>query len=181
MRTKKTWDSESPAVQMAAAGQPHARVVLLKSSVEALRETSELCFFTNYNSPKSRELANEPRATLVFYWSSLARQVRVEGRTRRCSEQESDEYFASRPRGHQIGAWASAQSEPITSRDELIARVTELEAEYAGREVPRPPHWGGFLLAPEYFEFWQGQENRLHDRFGYRRHTDGWTITRLAP
>ena len=107
-----------------AAGPPHARVVLLKSSVEALRETSELCFFTNYNSPKSRELANEPRATLVFYWSSLARQVRVEGRTRRCSEQESDEYFASRPRGHQIGAWASAQSEPITSRDELIARVT---------------------------------------------------------
>jgi pyridoxamine 5'-phosphate oxidase len=158
------------------AGRPSARVVLMKGFDER-----GFVFHTNYAGRKGRDLEANPACALLFYWGELERQVRIEGRAQRVPDAESDAYFRSRPRGGHIGAWASEQSRPVESRAALEARVRELEAEYEGREVPRPPHWGGYRVAPESFEFWQGRENRLHDRLVYRRSSEGWGIERLQP
>ncbi|HXU46648.1 MAG TPA: pyridoxamine 5'-phosphate oxidase [Thermoanaerobaculia bacterium] len=161
-----------------AAGRPSARVVLLKGYDER-----GLTFFTNFASRKGEELAANPRAALVFFWPGLDRQVRVEGRVERTSRAESEAYFASRPRGSQIGAWVSHQSRPIAGREELEREAEALEARYAGGEVPCPEHWGGYRLVPEVYEFWQGRPSRLHDRLRYRRKEGegGWARERLAP
>ena len=157
-------------------GGPDARMVLLKGfGPEAFR------FFTNFNSAKARQLDEVPRAALVLYWRELDRQVRVRGPVARLSEADSDEYFASRPRDSQIGAWASPQSEPLPDRETLDARVEEVEKRFSGGTVPRPPFWGGYALRPEEIEFWQGQAGRLHDRFLYSREGDDWRLDRLAP
>jgi pyridoxamine 5'-phosphate oxidase len=157
-------------------GLPSARVVLLKGFDER-----GFVFYTNYEGRKSRELEANPRAALLFYWGELERQVRVEGRVSRVPDRESDAYFAGRPRGSQLGAWASEQSRPVRDRGALERRQRELEDEYEGREVPRPPFWGGYRVEPETMEFWQGRENRLHDRLRYRRSRGGWEIERLQP
>jgi pyridoxamine 5'-phosphate oxidase len=159
-----------------AAGAPSLRMVLLKGFDER-----GFTFFTGYESRKGRELAENPRAALLLYWDSVGRQVRVEGPVEQTTREESEQYFSSRPRGARIAALASAQSTVLAGRAELEARVAELDAELAGREPPLPPAWGGFRLAPETYEFWQHRENRLHDRFRYRRGRDGWIIERLAP
>jgi pyridoxamine 5'-phosphate oxidase len=159
-----------------ADGAPDARMVLLKGFDER-----GFRFFTNHASAKGRQLQAGPRAALVLYWRELDRQVRVRGPVERLAEEESDAYFATRPRDSQLGAWASPQSERLPDRDQLDRQVAEHEARFAGDEVPRPPHWGGFLLRPAQIEFWQGQVGRLHDRFRYTRSGDGWEIERLAP
>jgi pyridoxamine 5'-phosphate oxidase len=157
-------------------GQPSARIVLLKRVDKRGFE-----FYTNYLSRKGRELAGNPHAALTFHWEPLGRQVRIEGDTAKLSSEESDAYFHGRPVEHQIGAWASAQSEPA-SREELDRRYEETRARYAGIEVPRPPHWGGYRIAPRAIEFWQQRHARLHDRIRYERQADGsWRIRRLAP
>lgn len=157
-------------------GAPSARMVLLKRF-----DADGFVFHTNYDSRKGRELDANPRAALLAYWDPLGRQVRVEGPVERVARTESEAYFRTRPRGGQLGAHASRQSSVVGSRDELEARMAELEREYEGREVPLPEAWGGFRLRPELYEFWQHRENRLHDRLRYRREGDGWTIERLAP
>ena len=159
-------------------GQPSARVVLLKGLQE-----SDFIFYTNYESRKGRELAENPHAALVFYWPELERQVRVEGSVRRVSSGQSDDYFASRPKGSRLSAWASEQSAPVTGREELENRLSQLERQFEGTEaVPRPPHWGGYALRPESIEFWQGRQDRLHDRLVYQRAAGGsWIRSRLAP
>ena len=171
---------EPNAMTLATAtpeGRPSARVVLLKGFDER-----GFVFYTSYVGRKSEELETNPNCALVFYWGELERQVRVEGRASRVSEEESDEYFGSRPRGSQLGAWASEQSRPVEGRGALEERLRGLEAEYEEREVPRPPFWGGYRVEPEVIEFWQGRENRLHDRLVYRRSDNGeWGRERLQP
>ena len=157
-------------------GRPSARVVLLKGFDER-----GFVFYTNYEGRKGRELEENPYAALVFYWGELERQVRIEGRASRVPGEESDAYYGSRPRGSRLGAWASAQSREIGGRDEIEERLAEVEREHEGRPVPRPPFWGGYRVEPEAVEFWQGRENRLHDRLVYRRHGDGWRVVRLQP
>jgi pyridoxamine 5'-phosphate oxidase len=158
-------------------GSPSVRMVLAKGFDER-----GFKFHTGHGSRKAQEVAATGRGALLFYWHPLGRQVRVEGRVARVSDEESEEYFRTRPRGGQIAAWASAQSEVIGSRGELEARVAELEREFEGRDVPLPPHWGGYRLQPEVWEFWQHRENRLHDRFRYERDDAGrWAIARLSP
>ena len=157
-------------------GRPSARVVLLKGFGER-----GFAFYTNHEGRKAAELEANPRCALLFYWGELERQVRIEGTARRLSGEESAAYFASRPRGSQLGAWASAQSREIEDREALEERLRALEEEYQGHEVPRPPFWGGYRVEPEGFEFWQGRENRLHDRLVYRRAGDGWRVSRLQP
>jgi pyridoxamine 5'-phosphate oxidase len=159
-----------------AAGAPSARMVLLKGV-----EAEGFVFYTGYESRKAEELERNPRAALVFYWRSLGRQVRVEGPVERVSPEESAAYFATRPRGSQLAAWASEQSRPLGSREELERRYAELAREYEGREVARPPRWGGFRLRPESYEFWQHRENRLHDRVRYVRAREGWRRELLSP
>ena len=158
-------------------GMPDARMVLLKGFDEG-----GFRFFTNEESVKGGQLAARPAAALVLYWRELDRQVRIRGAVEKLDAAESDEYFASRPRESMIGAWASPQSRPLADRDELDRRVAEVEARYGDGPVPRPPHWGGFRVAPRQIEFWQGQVGRLHDRFRYERTAAGsWTWARLAP
>lgn len=177
---RATGPVESTAMTLATVGEngwPQARVVLLKN-----HDPTGFTFFTNYNSHKSTELMAHPKAQLLFFWDSLGRQVRVWGDVSKASALESDEYFASRSYVSQLGAWASDQSKPLKSREELLSRVDVLKRKYTENHVPRPAHWGGWRLQPTAFEFWQGQENRLHDRFIYKPKPDGtWQIQRLNP
>jgi pyridoxamine 5'-phosphate oxidase len=159
-----------------ADGRPSARIVLLHGIDE-----NGFVFHTNYESRKGRELEANPQAALVLYWHPLGRQIRSEGSIERVSEEESARYFRTRPRGGQLGAWASRQSEQIESRDILEERMRGLEREYEGREVPLPPFWGGYRLLPDRIELWQHGEDRLHDRFAYERSGDSWTRSRLSP
>jgi pyridoxamine 5'-phosphate oxidase len=159
-----------------ADGVPSARVVLLRAWDE-----HGFVFFTNYGSRKGRELDVRPRAALVVYWAPLDRQVRIDGTVERLAVAASDAYFARRPRGHRVSAWASPQSEPIANRTTLERAVADVEARFAGIDVPRPAFWGGYRVVPEHIEFWQGRPNRVHDRLAYARTSDGWARARLAP
>jgi pyridoxamine 5'-phosphate oxidase len=157
-------------------GVPDARAVLVRDA-----DRFGFTFFTNYESVKSHQLSARPAAAATFAWLDLHRQVRVRGSVERVSDQESDEYFASRPRPSQVGAWASPQSEVLRDRHELMELVVEHEKRFAGQAVPRPAHWGGWRVVPHEWEFWQGRPSRLHDRFRYRLVDDQWRIDRLAP
>jgi pyridoxamine 5'-phosphate oxidase len=157
-------------------GKPAARIVLLKGI-----DPKGLTFFTNYRSRKSGDLAANPRATLLFYWPQLDLQVRIDGRVRKVSARESDEYFATRPRESQIGAHASRQSTPMADQSVLFAEFGRLSKKFDGKEVPRPNHWGGFRVEPVSFEFWKGRDYRLHDRLVYTKKGAGWRKTLLFP
>ncbi len=159
-----------------AQGRPSGRMVLLKGV-----DARGFVFYTNYESRKGIELAANPWASLLLWWDLLQRQVRIEGSVTRVSETESDAYFASRSRRSQLGAWASAQSRTLATRRDLEEGFREVEQRFADQDVPRPPHWGGFLIAPETIEFWQRQRSRLHDRIRYRREGETWVIERLSP
>jgi pyridoxamine 5'-phosphate oxidase len=167
------------AFALATAGtdrQPSVRMLLLKEV-----DDRGLVFYTNLASRKARELTANPRASACFWWEPLKRQVRFEGRVELVSEQQADEYFASRPRGSQLGAWASRQSSAIRSREELLAEFASVEAKYKDAAVPRPAHWSGYRLVPERIEFWKEAPNRLHQRKLYTRDGEGWKLTLLAP
>jgi pyridoxamine 5'-phosphate oxidase len=157
-------------------GKPSARMVLLKGYDER-----GFVFFTNYGSRKAADLDANPEATLVFHWGILQRQIRLEGTAERISKQESEAYFKTRPRGSQIGAWASKQSEPLPNRKDLEAAFSKYEADYRGGSIPLPPFWGGYRLYPRSIEFWQGRANRLHDRIRFTREGEGWARVRLYP
>jgi pyridoxamine 5'-phosphate oxidase len=163
-------------VSTAADGQPSSRMVLLRRL-----DGGRLVFFTSYFSRKGRELQANPRAAALFYWPQLERQVRIEGAVHQIAEDESDAYFASRPRGHQLGAWASEQSEPVEARELLDQRMRDYEERFEGDDVPRPHSWGGYAIVPERIEFWQGRPNRMHDRLEFLRVRGEWTMRRLQP
>jgi pyridoxamine 5'-phosphate oxidase len=170
---------EPNAMTLATAsddGAPSARIVLLKGFDER-----GFVFFTDYRSQKGTELDRNPRAALVFYWPELERQVRITGRTATIPREESEAYFRTRPRSSRISAWVSHQSQVIRSRKVLEDRVPEFQSRFPGQEVPLPPYWGGFRLAPEAIEFWQGRESRLHDRIRYVLNGDRWRVERLSP
>jgi pyridoxamine 5'-phosphate oxidase len=176
---KKTTLPEPTAMLLATVspdGKPSARVVLLKSFDE-----QGFVFYTNLQSRKAAELQSNSNAALCFYWPPLARQVRIEGRVQKVSDEEADAYFASRPRGAQIGAWASRQSAELGDREELQARVKEFEEKFAGKDVPRPQFWSGFRVVPERIEFWQSRQDRLHDRVVFVRKDDEWVKRLLYP
>src|SRR5215210_3610396 len=159
-----------------AQGRPSARMVLLRGA-----DARGFAFFTNYGSRKARELAENPFAALCFHWPSLDEQIRIEGRVERLTDHESDTYFASRPRGSRLGAWASDQSQVLPSRETLEEKYREIERRFDGKEVPRPDFWGGFRLVPDRVEFWYGRPDRLHDRIVYVPEANGWRIERLYP
>ncbi len=168
-----------------ADNKPSARVVLLKGYSK-----KGFTFYTNYGSRKGKNLAQNKNAALLFFWHQLERQIRIEGTCKKVSRQESEMYFHSRPRASQLGALASNQSEELNSREELEKRFAELQVKYTGKEIPLPKNWGGFILSPNYFEFWQGRESRLHDRIAYlpaegtkagKKNRSGWKIVRLSP
>ena len=171
---------EPNAMTLATAtpdGRPSARIVLLKGCDER-----GFVFFTNYESPKGRELSANPQAALVCYWAELERQVRISGRVSRVSARESTDYFQSRPIGSQLGAWVSRQSQVVSGRAVLEERLEALQQEYHDKPIPLPPYWGGYCVAPDSIEFWQGRPNRLHDRLCYTRQAEGqWLIERLSP
>jgi pyridoxamine 5'-phosphate oxidase len=178
-QAEKVISPEPTAMTLAtvsADGKPSARVVLLKGFDE-----NGFVFYTNLESRKGRELTASPYAALCFYWPPLAQQVRVEGHVEKVSDAEADAYFATRPAGAQIGAWASKQSRTLTSREELESRVKAVAEKFSGREVPRPPFWSGFRVIPERIEFWQSCENRLHDRTVYLRKNGNWVMEKLYP
>lgn len=157
--------------------KPSSRIVLLKGV-----ENEEFVFYTNYKSAKGHQMANSPYVSLNFFWPELERQVRIEGTVQKVDEATSDAYFKSRPRGSQIGAWVSPQSEIIESREVLNKRLEEIELKFKDRDVERPPHWGGYSVKPNLIEFWQGRPSRLHDRIQYTfSEASNWTIERLAP
>ena len=169
--------AEPTAMTLATAdaqGRPSARVVLLKGFDDA-----GFVFYTNYHSRKAQDLAAQPWASLNFFWQPLERQVRINGLVGKVSAQESDDYFHSRPLGSRLGAWVSAQSQPTTLA-ELEANTAAVQQKY-GDQPPRPPHWGGYRLTPEYFEFWQGRPSRLHDRLTFQRSGTGWALQRISP
>lgn len=171
--------AEPNAMVLATAtrdGRPSTRIVLLKAV-----DGRGFVFYSNYESRKGRELDANPRASLTFPWVAMERQIIVEGPVTKVAREESEAYFHSRPRANQLGAWVSPQSTVIPDRRVLDQTLKAVEQKYAGQEVPLPPHWGGWRLAPEMVEFWQGRRNRLHDRLRYRREKDGWIIERLAP
>lgn len=171
------FDATAAALATAdAAGRPSVRVVLVKQI-----DARGLAFFTNRESRKGRDLAANPWAALCFHWPALGEQVRAEGPVTVLADAEADAYFATRPRESQLGAWASRQSAPLPSREALLAAAREAEARFALAAVPRPPFWGGYLLAPEAIEFWRSGEGRLHHRTLYRRGPEGWTATLLNP
>jgi pyridoxamine 5'-phosphate oxidase len=157
-------------------GRPSSRIVLLKHW-----DRRGFVFFSNYTSRKGRELHDNPFAALLFWWDKLRRQIRVEGRVARIPDRESDAYFASRPRGSQLGAWASQQSRSLDSRETLSRRVEELDREFGDGPIPRPPHWGGYRLVPDYLEFWDDGAYRLHDRITYEKRGESWQLDRLYP
>jgi pyridoxamine 5'-phosphate oxidase len=170
---------EPNAMTLATAtpdGMPSARIVLLKDV-----DDRGFVFFTNYNSHKGQELTANPQAAIVFLWTELERQVRIQGRVEKIAPAESDEYFYSRPPGSRLGAWASNQSEVVADRGVLDQQLADLEAKYANQEIPRPEHWGGFRVMPTMIEFWQGRSSRLHDRLRYRLIEGVWVIDRLSP
>jgi pyridoxamine 5'-phosphate oxidase len=168
----------TPAALATADGQgrPSCRMVLVRHV-----DQRGFVFYTNFNSRKSRDLDTNPHAALCFHWAALEEQVRIEGRVERVSGTEADEYFAGRPRGSQLGAWASNQSAPLQSREILEERYKAAERRFAGQEVPRPDFWGGYRLMPERVEFWYGRPDRLHDRIVYTRDAEGWRTLRLYP
>ncbi len=172
--------SEPTAMTLATAtpqGMPSARIVLLKKA-----DAAGFLFYTNYTSLKSRQMLANPFVALTFYWMPLGRQVRAEGSVQQAGADESDDYFASRPRARQLGAWASLQSQPLESREELEARFTALAAEYEGKPIPRPPHWGGWRVVPRTVEFWTASDERLHLRHVYTQNAPGqWTDALLYP
>lgn len=157
-------------------GRPSSRMVLLKGF-----DKDGFVFYTNYNSHKGRELAENPFAAITFFWPELERQVRITGRTSKVSAEESDEYFKSRPYTSRLGAWASNQSEPIESKTVLVTRAAKLAIKYAAGSVPRPPYWGGYRVVPDAIEFWQGRPSRLHDRICYELSEASWRTRRLSP
>ncbi len=159
-----------------AENKPSARVVLLKEYSQ-----KAFTFYTNYGSRKGNNLTQNKNAALLFFWHQLERQIRIEGTCKKISRAESEKYFHSRPRTSQLGALASNQSEELNSREELEKRFAELEKKYKGKEIPLPKNWGGFILSPNYFEFWQGRESRLHDRIAFKKNRNGWKIVRLSP
>ena len=159
-----------------ANGNPSARIVLLKEI-----DDSGFVFYTNYRSRKGKDLKGNPKAALTFFWDELRRQIRIEGSIKKISRETSKEYFSSRPRESQIGAWVSAQSSVIPNREILENKFDELDEKFGNEEIPLPDFWGGYRLIPSYFEFWQGRENRLHDRICYKKENDEWKIFRIAP
>jgi len=161
---------------VSAEGKPSGRIVLLRGV-----DDRGFVFYTNYNSRKSKELEATPHAALTFFWLGLERQVRIEGQVSRVSPEESDAYFQTRPRGSQIGALASPQSEFLKSREALEENVSKVTASFEGKEIPRPSHWGGYRIQPHRIEFWDNRSNRLHDRIVYIANNNGWTVERLAP
>jgi pyridoxamine 5'-phosphate oxidase len=189
IRQFNNWFSEAAAAEIrdvnamslatvGADGTPAVRIVLLKGMSER-----GFVFFTNYESAKGQELAQNPKAALCLFWVQLERQIRINGTVEKTSAEESEEYFHSRPLGSQLGAWASKQSQPIANRDALEASLAEVKTRFGDGPVPLPRHWGGYRVVPQTIEFWQGRTNRLHDRFRYSRAGEGdaWSIARLSP